>query len=119
MKKFFTLGFAAILPLALPGAVLYLVLGFLYNNVGVRSGECMKALNETLKKRVVCVFVPAAATPVSGFVIYGPREDVIPLPLTVEEAMRIIISAGVLHPGHQAIGPASIPAGPAQHRPLP
>src|SRR5205807_9195234 len=61
----------------------------------------------------------SAPTPVSGFVIYVPREDVIPLPLTVEEAMRIIISAGVLHPGHQAVGSASIPAGAAQHRPLP
>src|SRR2546426_2375292 len=42
MKKFFTLGFAAILPLALTGAVLYLVLGFLYNNVGVPIGEALK-----------------------------------------------------------------------------
>ncbi|HXX92229.1 MAG TPA: DUF502 domain-containing protein, partial [Planctomycetota bacterium] len=42
MKKFFTRGFAAILPLALTGAVLYLVLGFLYNNVGVPIGEFLK-----------------------------------------------------------------------------
>src|SRR5437762_9260075 len=42
MKKFFFRGFAAILPLALTGTVLYLVLGFLYNNVGVPIGEALK-----------------------------------------------------------------------------
>src|ERR1041384_7759963 len=42
MKKFFTKGLIAILPLALTGAVLYLVLGFLFNNVGKPIGEALQ-----------------------------------------------------------------------------
>ena len=76
-------------------------------SIGFVTSEGMKALNESTQKHLVCVFVPAAPTPFSGFVLYVPREDLIPLPLSVDEAMRIIISAGVIHPAHQAIGPTS------------
>ena len=76
-------------------------------SIGFVTSEGMKALNESTQKHLVCVFVPAAPTPFSGFVLYVPREDLIPLPLSVDEAMRIIISAGVIHPSHQAIGPTS------------
>jgi uncharacterized membrane protein len=76
-------------------------------SIGFVTSEGMKALNEATQKHLVCVFVPAAPTPFSGFVVYVPREDLIPLPLSVDEAMRIIISAGVIHPNHQAIGPSS------------
>ena len=41
-----------------------------------------------------------------------PREELVPLPVSVDEAMRIIISAGVIHPSHQAVGPATQIMGP-------
>ncbi len=73
-------------------------------SIGFVTSQGMKALNEATKKDLVCVFVPAAPTPFSGFVVYTAKEDLIPLPLSVDEAMRIIISAGVIIPEHQAIG---------------
>ncbi|HZE98661.1 MAG TPA: DUF502 domain-containing protein [Planctomycetota bacterium] len=76
-------------------------------SIGFVTSQGMKALNEATGKQMVCVFVPAAPTPVSGYVVYVPREDLIPLPISVDEAMRIIISAGVIHPDHQAIGPVA------------
>jgi uncharacterized membrane protein len=82
-------------------------------SIGFVTSEGMKSLNEATQKQLVCVFVPAAPTPFSGFVVYVPREDLIPLPLSVDEAMRIIISAGVIHPIHQAVSPAA-PAIPEQ-----
>ena len=42
MKRFFTKGLFAVLPIVLTAAVLYLVVGFLYNNVGVPIGEAVK-----------------------------------------------------------------------------
>src|SRR5215831_18301433 len=42
MKKFFAKGLFAVLPIVLTAAVLYLVVGFLYNNVGVPIGEAIK-----------------------------------------------------------------------------
>ncbi|MBI3857260.1 MAG: DUF502 domain-containing protein [Planctomycetes bacterium] len=82
-------------------------------SIGFVTSEGMKALNEATGKNLVCVFVPAAPTPFSGFVLYVPREDLVPLPLSVDEAMRIIISAGVIHPAHQALGPVAAPGIPA------
>jgi uncharacterized membrane protein len=73
-------------------------------SIGFVTAQGMKALNEATGKELVCVFVPAAPTPFSGFIIYTAKEQVIPLPLSVDEAMRIIISAGVIHPDHQVIG---------------
>ena len=72
--------------------------------IGFVTGEGMKTLNESTGKHLVCVFLPNAPMPFSGFVLYVPREDLIPLPISVDEAMRIIISAGVIHPSHQAAG---------------
>jgi uncharacterized membrane protein len=81
-------------------------------SIGFVTSEGMKALNEATQKHLVCVFVPAAPTPFSGFVIYVPREELVPLPVSVDEAMRIIISAGVIHPSHQLVGPATQIMGP-------
>ena len=100
----------------LPVAVPYPHAG-MYSIAFVTS-DGMKALNEALKKHLVSVFIPTAPTCVTGHVAYLPREDVIPLPLTVEEAMRIIISAGVIHPGHQKVSPMDIP-GASAARPIP
>ncbi len=80
-------------------------------SIGFVTSDGMRALNEATKKHLLSVFVPTAPTPFSGFVIYVAREDVIPLPISSEEAMRIIISAGVLHPTHQQVSalPAAAP----------
>lgn len=87
-------------------------------SIGLVTGDGMRALNEATRKHMMCVFIPTAPTPFTGFVVYVPREDVVPLPISVEEAMRIIISAGVLHPAHQAIRTADeMPAAP--HLPVP
>jgi uncharacterized membrane protein len=82
------------------------------------TGEGMKSLNESLHKHLICVFVPTSPTFFTGYVLYVPREDVVPLALTVEEAMRIILTMGVVHPGHQLVRAADL-AAPAAGRPLP
>ncbi len=74
-------------------------------SIGFVTGEGMKAIDEAAKRRLLCVFVPTSPTPFTGFVIYVPRQQVITLPISVEEAMRILISAGVIHPLHQMIPP--------------
>ena len=73
-------------------------------SIGFVTSQGMKALNEATGKEMVCVFVPAAPTPFSGFIVYTAKEDLIQLPISVDEAMRIIISAGVIHPDHQMVG---------------
>jgi uncharacterized membrane protein len=47
---------------------------------------------------VVCTFVPTTPNPTSGFIIIVPRKDVIVLDMEVDEALKMIISLGVIIP---------------------
>ncbi|MFA3915535.1 DUF502 domain-containing protein [Ruegeria hyattellae] len=44
------------------------------------------------------VFVPTTPNPTSGFLLYFPAEDVIILDMSVEEAAKLVISAGLVYP---------------------
>ena len=50
---------------------------------------------------LVSVFMPTHLLPPSGFVVFVPRKSVLPVDLTVEDAAKIIISAGMVNPGAQ------------------
>jgi uncharacterized membrane protein len=47
----------------------------------------------------VSAFMPCTPNPTTGFFFYVPRRDVIELDITVEQAMQLLISAGVIQPG--------------------
>ena len=47
---------------------------------------------------VVCTFVPTTPNPTSGFIIVVPRKDVIELDMEIDEALKMIISLGVVVP---------------------
>ncbi|MDH4124459.1 MAG: DUF502 domain-containing protein [Gammaproteobacteria bacterium] len=47
---------------------------------------------------VICCFVPTTPNPTSGFIIVVPKNDVIELDMTVDEAARLIMSLGVVVP---------------------
>ncbi len=51
------------------------------------------------------VVVPTSPVPASGFVIVVPEEDLIPLDIKVEDALRFIVSAGFLLPGNGGAAP--------------
>jgi uncharacterized membrane protein len=55
------------------------------------------------------VFVPTTPNPTSGFIIMMPREDVIVLDMSVEDAMRVILTLGVVTPAWRADLPAAGP----------
>ena len=47
---------------------------------------------------VVCCFVPTTPNPTSGFIVIVPKKDVIVLDMEVDEALKMIISLGVVVP---------------------
>lgn len=49
----------------------------------------------------VAVFLPTTPNPTSGFLLFVPVQDLIPLTMTVEEAAKLIISAGLVSPEYQ------------------
>jgi uncharacterized membrane protein len=50
---------------------------------------------------LVSVFMPTHFLPPSGFVVFVPRASVIPIEMSVEDAAKIIISAGLVNPKTQ------------------
>jgi len=50
----------------------------------------------------VSAFMPCTPNPTTGFFFYVPRRDVIDLDITVEQAMTVIMSAGLVQPGGDA-----------------
>jgi len=49
-------------------------------------------------EEVVCVFVPTTPNPTSGVMILVPRKDVIVLDMEIEEAVKMVVSLGVVVP---------------------
>lgn len=49
-------------------------------------------------EEVMGVFLPTTPNPTSGFLLFVPRKDVMPLDMTVEEAAKLVISAGLVTP---------------------
>ena len=47
----------------------------------------------------VSAFLPCTPNPTTGFFFYVPRSEVIDLDITVEQAMSLLISAGIIQPG--------------------
>jgi uncharacterized membrane protein len=48
---------------------------------------------------LLSVFVPTTPNPTSGFLLFFPKEDVIELDMSVEDAAKLVISAGLVYPG--------------------
>ncbi|HEX4986274.1 MAG TPA: DUF502 domain-containing protein [Burkholderiales bacterium] len=59
-----------------------------------------------LKGEYVSVYVPTTPNPTSGFFLMMPRADVIELDMDVDEALKYIISMGVVAPGARPADPS-------------
>ena len=47
---------------------------------------------------VITVFLPTTPNPTSGFLLFLPKRDVQPLDMSVEDAAKLVISAGLVYP---------------------
>jgi uncharacterized membrane protein len=67
------------------------------------TGEAAEQIaTEMPGQDLVSVFMPTGMLPPSGFVCFVPRTNVVPVKMTVEDAAKIIISAGMVNPETQA-----------------
>ena len=62
--------------------------------VGFATKENTGEISTKTKQNLINVFVPTTPNPTSGFLLMFPKEDVIYLDLTFEEASKFIVSAG-------------------------
>jgi uncharacterized membrane protein len=69
---------------------------------GKPSGE----VQGHLPPDMVSVYVPTTPNPTSGFFLMMPRTDVVALKMSVDEALKYVISMGVVAPGAPQPAPA-------------
>ncbi|MFY2824993.1 DUF502 domain-containing protein [Ruegeria sp. MALMAid1280] len=51
--------------------------------------------------QLLSIFVPTTPNPTSGFLLFFPEEDVILLDMSIEEAAKLVISAGLVYPNEK------------------
>ncbi|HEY1244780.1 MAG TPA: DUF502 domain-containing protein [Hyphomicrobiaceae bacterium] len=67
------------------------------------TGEAAREVTKEVPGQdLVSVFMPTGMLPPSGFVCFVPRRNVVPIHMSVEDAAKIIISAGMVNPETQA-----------------
>ncbi len=76
-------------------------------SLGFVTGSGLKCLQELTGRRLVTVYFPSSPTPMTGYTHYVPAEDVLSLAISVEDAMKIVISGGVLAPLEEMVKPHS------------
>tara|TARA_B110000116_G_C16724454_1_gene530731 strand:- start:170 stop:784 length:615 start_codon:yes stop_codon:yes gene_type:complete len=66
--------------------------------VGFATKENTSEISRKTQKKLINVFVPTTPNPTSGFLLMIPKEDLIYLDFTFEEASKFIVSAGTTNP---------------------
>ena len=64
--------------------------------LGFTTGEARGAVKKNIKKKLINVFIPTTPNPTSGFLLLVPLEDLKYLNVKVDDAIKTIVSAGII-----------------------
>ncbi|MFV0626932.1 MAG: DUF502 domain-containing protein [Alphaproteobacteria bacterium] len=65
---------------------------------GFLSGENKSKVAETSGEEMLNIYVPTTPNPTSGFLVFVPKKDVTYVDMPVDDALKFIISCGVVMP---------------------
>ena len=65
-------------------------------SIGFLTNEASKKISEQIGHELVYVFIPHTPSPLSGFLTATPKKDLIFPDISVEEAIKIVITGGVI-----------------------
>ncbi|ALE01647.1 membrane protein [Candidatus Pseudothioglobus singularis] len=71
--------------------------------IAFQSGDYKGEVESIIGKDVINLFVPTTPNPTSGFFVMIPKKDAVELQMSVEEAFKLVISAGVVTPDNLKI----------------
>ena len=69
--------------------------------VGFESGSVPLECQNKVKEKLKPVFVPTAPHPISGYLVFCPVDDVYPIEMTNEDAVKFTVSCGIILPGEE------------------
>jgi uncharacterized membrane protein len=67
-------------------------------SIGFVTSEGIAKLNERTGRKMVTVFIPSSPAPMTGYVIFVDEQELVPLDMTVGDALRLMISGGLVTP---------------------
>ncbi|MFH1201684.1 MAG: DUF502 domain-containing protein [Candidatus Omnitrophota bacterium] len=67
-------------------------------SVGFITNDTVEEIKAKAGRDLFNVFIPGSPGPFTGYVMFVPKEDIIMLDMSIEEALKIIISGGVVNP---------------------
>ncbi len=86
-------------------------------SIGFVTAEDIAEISARTGEQQVCVYVPTTPNPTSGLIVMVPRSQVIELDMSVDAAMKMIVTLGVVAPPATSVAPplnpAAAPPGPA------
>ncbi|MFH1371906.1 MAG: DUF502 domain-containing protein [Planctomycetota bacterium] len=68
-------------------------------SVGLVTGKGLKKVADREKKEFLSVFISTTPSPLTGFMIIVPKDEAIDLDMSIEDAFKFIVSAGLVTPG--------------------
>jgi uncharacterized membrane protein len=74
--------------------------------IGLQTSEEAAEVQSVTGQDLVTVFVPNTANIASGFTVFLPRAEVIELSMSVEDALKLLVSLGVVVPEWHPLHPA-------------
>ncbi len=83
-------------------------------SIGFVTGSGLRKITASIQKEFLTVLIPNSPTPITGYVIIVPKEQTIALDMTVEEAFRFAVSAGVIAPSQHNV--ATLPRAYAERQ---
>ncbi len=66
--------------------------------VGFITGRTRGEVRERIDSDLVNIFLPTTPNPTSGFLLFVPRDDLVRMDMSVEEGIKMVISAGIVTP---------------------
>jgi uncharacterized membrane protein len=67
-------------------------------SIGFVTGTLSNSLQTHLNQPMLSVFIPTTPNPTSGWYAIIPEDDVINLPISIEDAFKVLISGGIVSP---------------------
>jgi uncharacterized membrane protein len=71
--------------------------------VGFAMGRAWRELEIKQDAQLINVFIPTTPNPTSGFYLLVPTTDISPLDMTMEEALKLITSGGLITPDDKSL----------------
>lgn len=65
-------------------------------SLAFQTGAVSPQINEATGQEMISIFIPTTPNPTSGFLMMVPKEETITLKMTIDEALKCIISLGVV-----------------------